>query len=83
MEKVTEIYLGDGKVGITNFTNLDAKGILFVPTDVPHTIGEYMYEGPYQCMGGEVLVFCSKRESALILLEQVQKLVDSFGPVDQ
>ncbi len=83
-EPIPAIYLGTGEVGITNFTNLDEKGIMFIPVGKGHEIGEYMgLHGPYECVGGEVLIFCSKKESALMLLEQVQILVDSFGPVDQ
>lgn len=72
------VELGYGKVGITNFNEDDEKGILLAPFEEAHEIGELMDGGPYQCVGGEVIIVCNKKESALVLLEQVQKLVDSF-----
>jgi hypothetical protein len=79
-KQVTVVELGYGTVGISNFTTSDSeKGILFAPFDEPHEIGiTDPVNGPYQCTGGEVIVFCSKKESALVLLEQVQNLVNSF-----
>jgi hypothetical protein len=79
MEKnIAVVELGYGKVGITNFNQDGDKGILLAPFEEAHKIGESMDGGPYQCVGGEVFIVCYKKESALVLLEQVQKLVDSF-----
>jgi hypothetical protein len=81
---VATIYLGEGRVGMGNFIRENDRGILFVPFDTYHEIGKIeSVDKPYTCNGGEVVIFCSKKESALVLLEQVQRLVDSFGPVDQ
>jgi hypothetical protein len=79
-KQVTVVELGYGTVGISSFTTSDSeKGILFNPFNEPRKIGDTdpIY-GPYQCKGGEVIVVCSKKESALVLLEQVQNLVNSF-----
>lgn len=77
-KQITVVELGYGKVGITNFKQDDDKGILLAPFEEAHEIGESMDGGLYQCVGGEVFILCNKKESALVLLEQVQILVDSF-----
>ena len=77
--RVATIYLGEGTVGIANFSSIDNKGILFSQFDEPREIGDIdKVDAPYRCTGGEVVIFCTKKESALVLLEQVQRLVDSF-----
>lgn len=76
---VATIFLGEGRVGIANFSSIDNKGILFAQFDEPREIGNIdKVDAPYRCTGGEVVIFCTKKESALVLLEQVQRLVDSF-----
>jgi len=70
------VPLGDGMVGIA-FTRDDtgAAGILMRPLKQGHAIGT-MAKDAENC---GIFIRCPKRESAQVLMRNVQKLVDSFS----
>lgn len=69
------VPLGDGLVGIA-FTRDDtgAAGILMRPLKEGHAIGT-MAKDAENC---GIFIRCPKRESAEVLMRNVQQLVDSF-----
>ncbi|GAA4465356.1 hypothetical protein [Novipirellula rosea] len=77
-----QINLGRGRVAIDPFTDSDgAHGLIFRDSGEPHDIGEPTgsdHATDHQPEPGEIYLRCANRESALVLMEQVCRVVASF-----
>lgn len=75
-----KIVLGRGQVSTTLFHFKSSHGLIFRDTGIVHRIGEDTNEGlgEHSATTGELYVQCLNRESAMVLLDMVQRVVDSF-----
>ncbi len=75
-----QITLGEGKVAITNFNDSDGHGIIFQDTGEPHEIGSGTNDmaGEHIPQPGEIYIKCTNKESALVLLERVERIIEGF-----
>lgn len=77
-----QINLGDGRIAIDLFTDEDgAHGLILRDSGEPHEVGEPTNSGrePEHCPEkGEIYIRCANRESALVLMEQVCRVVAGF-----
>lgn len=78
-----QITLGEGKVAITNFHDSDGRGIIFQDTGEPHEVGSYGDDltGEHIPQPGEIFIKCTNKESALVLLERVERIIEGFDGV--
>lgn len=77
-----EVFLGSGRVLIASYsTTSGVRGVVLRDTGVEHKIGSPAGESDYEHkpVPGEVYIRCGTRESALVLLEQVARVVASFS----
>lgn len=77
------IGLGEGRVGISLYeTSGNRHGLLFEDTGEPHEIGARTVidesDAIHERSPGEVYIECSNRESAIVLRESVDDLIDLF-----
>lgn len=81
-----QIVLGEGKVSIDVFNDPDGRGIILRDTGETHEIGSY---GPDQTgeqhlpQSGEIYIKCTNVESAKVLLERVERIIEGFEKVVQ
>lgn len=81
MQTPFQISLGEGKVAITTFVDVGGRGIIFRDTGAVHEVGEATNEPACEQVPqvGEVYVRCANRESALVLMEQIARVVAGFS----
>lgn len=81
MQTPFQISLGEGKVAITTFIDDGGRGIIFRDTGTTHEVGATTDEPPCEHVPqvGEVYVRCANRESALVLMEQIARVVAGFS----
>ena len=75
------IELGEGRISLSNFSDDDGYGIIFKDSGEPHEIGSSTGEPgnpKHEPEPGEVYLKCSNRESALVLMEKVCRILSSF-----
>ena len=76
------INLGEGKIEVTVYSCGSNHGILLRDSGKKHNIGD-LSESPteenHEPQVGEVYINCGNRESALVLMEQVCRLVAKFN----
>ena len=75
------IELGEGRIILSNFSDDDGYGIMFKDSGEPHEVGSYAGdpENPiHEPEAGEIYLKCSNRESALVLMEKVCRVLASF-----
>lgn len=81
LPEAMQISLGSGRVAITTFDDDKGHGLIFRDSGADHQIGEYT--GELQCVHypqpGEIYIHCSNRESAVVLLEQMQIVLEAFN----
>ena len=77
-----QISLGQGRIAIDPFADDDgAHGLIFRDSGEPHDVGEPTNsdrEPEHWPAEGEVYLRCENRESALVLMEQVCRVVSAF-----
>lgn len=76
------VNLGEGRIEITVYSSGDSHGLLLRDSGEKHEIGEAtgsVTEENHKPIAGEVYINCSNRESALVLMEQVCRLVAKFN----
>lgn len=76
-----QINLGEGRIAIEPFSDEDGYGIIFKDSGEPHEVGELTGSEPtegHMPESGEIYLRCSNRESALVLMEQVCRVVAFF-----
>lgn len=80
MSEALQIVLGEGRVSISIFQDSDGRGIILKDSGVPHEIGssDGVEGDEHHPEPGEFYIKCTNKESALVLLERVQKVVDGF-----
>ena len=81
LEDVIQINLGEGKVGITAFSDVNGHGLVFKDNGVSYPIGSPIVgEKKGLCVQepGEVYIHCSNKASVLVLLEQLSKVLECF-----
>lgn len=85
--RITEIELGEGKVAISALGDRDGSSILFRPLDQPMPIGQALPDSPvggqYRPKTGDVLIRCTSRDSALMLIEAAAVVLGSFSLCDE
>ena len=77
-----ELFLGSGRVLIATYsTPSGVRGVVLRDTKVEHEVGSLAAKSDYDHtpIPGEVYIRCGTRESALVLLEQVARVVASFS----
>lgn len=78
-----QICLGEGRVAIEPFSDEDGShGVIFKDSGEPHPVGELTgsdRSAEHYPEEGEVYIRCSSRESALVLMEQVCRVVAAFN----
>lgn len=81
MQTPFQISLGEGKVAIDTFVDVGGRGIIFRDTGEVHPVGSETGEPPCEHVPqvGEVYVRCANRESALVLMEQIARVVAGFS----
>jgi hypothetical protein len=83
MKEAIEITLGAGKVSIEPFSRPEGdQGLILKDTGRSHEVGVLTGSGPEPSRmpeAGEVLITCQNKESAIVLLEMTQRMVDSFN----
>ena len=81
-----QIGLGTGRVAIGKFDDKDGShGIVLIDTGVenPNRIGEWIphfRDENHKPQSNECYIRCANRASALVLLEQVARVVAAFTP---
>jgi len=77
-----EILLGEGRIAIEPFDDKHGgHGLIFKDSGEPHEVGELTNSGrkpEHYPEKGEIYIRCTNRESALILLEQMARVVAAF-----
>ena len=79
--KAIQVNLGQGMFAITTFSDNDGNGLLFKNTGEKHVIGSESNAPPnieHWPEEDELYIKCTNRESALVLMEQVCRLVAMF-----
>lgn len=77
-----QINLGDGRIAIDPFTDKDgAHGLILRDSGEPHDVGAPTNsdrEPEHWPEKGEIYIRCANREAALVLMEQVCRVVAAF-----
>ena len=80
-----QINLGNGRIEITQYSDIDGYGVLLKDTGEDHVIGratgtrEELVSWEHSPQSGEIYIHCANRESALVLMEQVCRVVAAFS----
>lgn len=76
--QVLRVNLGEGRFAIEPCSEDEGYGILIIDTGEPHKVGDLVPGS--EVKGSEaILIHCANRESALVLMEQVCRVVAMFS----
>lgn len=82
VETPIQLNLGTGRFSVEPFSDARGHGIVLADTGTQHVIGELDPDSkPVEHFPepGEFYIHCANRESALVLLEQVARVVAAFS----